>query len=43
LHGNLHYYAGTRLCAFADDFLGQFATWDYYEENEKYPECTNLC
>lgn len=42
LSGNLHYYA-ERMCNFADDFLQEFANWDYYEENEKHPECTNLC
>ena len=43
LHGNLHYYADKRLCTFADEFLEEFATWGYYDVNENYPECTNLC
>lgn len=32
-----------KLWTFADEFLEEYATWDYYEINEKYPECTNLC
>lgn len=38
LPGNLHYFEGKKLCGFADDFLENYATWDYYEPNEERPD-----
>ena len=40
--GNLHYYVGRKLCTFVDEFLEEYATWNYYEENKEDPDWTYL-